>query len=57
LTITVSRILFGDRNVAERKLIMKWCEEAAENGGSFSIDEEYRSNQWYQIFTINWPEE
>lgn len=57
MTITVSRILFGDRNVAERKLIMKWCEEAAENGGSFSIDEEYRSNQWYQIFTINWPEE
>jgi hypothetical protein len=35
---------------------MKWCDVAAEGGGTFSIDEEWAKSQWYQVFTIDWPD-
>lgn len=56
MTTTVSRILFGSRSEAEGVLLREWCNEAARNGGSFSIEDEWRANQWYQTYTINWPE-
>lgn len=52
---TVSSILYNDRDGPQAKLLEKWCEEAAKEGGSFSIADERRETQWYRVYTINWP--
>lgn len=56
-TKTVSRVLMsGMTQEPERVLLRKWAESAADNGGSFQIDTEWRDSQWWMTYTINWPE-
>lgn len=54
MTTTVSKILASSLVDKERNLLLLWCDEAAKNGGSFSIASEY-SGHWYTVYTINWP--
>lgn len=56
MTTTVSQIKFGSASEAGNKeLLLKWCDDAAANGGSFSIETKY-TGDWYTTYTINWPD-
>jgi len=53
---TTSRVLMNsDREDA--KLVLKWADRAAANGGSFSVVNSYVSSEgaWMSTFVINWP--
>jgi hypothetical protein len=42
----------------ERVMLRKWCEWAAERGGSFAIENKWVGgigSYWATIYTINWP--
>lgn len=54
MTTTVSKVLFGKTHDCE--LLRKWCDEAAIQGGTFSINQEIFAGDWYCVYTINWPE-
>jgi hypothetical protein len=49
-------LLSGNTAEPERTLLRRWCEEAAANGGSFSIKQEWTESQWFTTYTINWPD-
>lgn len=54
MTTTTSRFLLNsDREDA--KLILKYAAWAADNGGSFSVTNEFRDSNWYTTVVINWP--
>ena len=53
---TVSRVLYmGEQMDTERIMLRKACADAANNGGTFSIDNVF-DHQWYTVYTINWPD-
>lgn len=51
---TVSRVLMSDICKDQHEALLKWCNVCAETGGSFAVQTVYADN-WYQIYTINWP--
>lgn len=51
--ITISRVMF---NRQENQLVQRWCELAASNGGSFSLEQAFADGQWWTTYTIEWPE-
>jgi|LakMenE18May11ns_1017448.scaffolds.fasta_scaffold9925674_3 hypothetical protein len=51
--ITISKILF---NRPENALAQRWCELAARHGGTFAIEQEWSAAQWWNTYTIEWPE-
>jgi hypothetical protein len=53
---TTSAVLTSGIDDAQNALLMKWCDIAATNGGSFSIDTKWVGN-WQRTYTINWPTE
>ena len=53
MTTTVSRVLM---NGEAAELLMETCRLVRDQGGSFSIDQEWASNDWYVTFTIHWPD-
>lgn len=56
MTTTVSRILYSSAaEAANKEMLLKWCDDAAANGGSFSIETKYTTD-WHTTYTINWPE-
>lgn len=56
MTTTISRILLNSTR-ADAALVLKWAHIAAENGGSFSVKNEWVDSNWYSTITINWPSE
>ncbi len=55
MTTSISKVLMSSCNEAEGKFLRRWCEIAASNGGSFSIETIYLTN-WFVKYTITWPE-
>lgn len=51
---TISKILASSNT--ERALLNKWCNECAEDGGYFSIENKVEDKQLFIIYTIDWPE-
>lgn len=52
---TKSAVTRTTNSEPERALLRKWCDIAAANGGSFSIDHAYTRSEWVTTYTINWP--
>jgi hypothetical protein len=61
MTTTVSQVRhYSAADTAEEALLRKWCDHAASNGGSFSIehpDARGVDGYYYAVYTINWPDE
>ena len=55
MTTTVSRFLLGSER-DDAKLVLKWADECAKHGGSFSVRNAYEEGTYYSTVTINWPE-
>ena len=53
MTTTSRFLLNSDR--ADAKLVLKWADWAAANGGSFSVHNAYTEGNWYSTVVINWP--
>jgi hypothetical protein len=51
--VTVSKILLNQK---VNDLLHRWCELAAANGGSFSVEQEWSKDQWWTTYTIEWPD-
>ncbi|MGH8431455.1 MAG: hypothetical protein ACREUF_13740 [Solimonas sp.] len=43
-------------NRPENDLVQRWCELAASNGGTFSIEQESSGGHWWSTYTIEWPD-
>ena len=56
-TTTVSRFLLNSQR-EDAKLVLRWAEIAAANGGSFSVKNEWITSEsnWFTTVTINWPD-
>lgn len=52
---TVSKILLNSER-DDAKLVIKWADHCAKNGGSFSVVNTYEVGAWISIVTINWPD-
>jgi hypothetical protein len=50
---TESAVLLN--STADRDLLRKHAESAANAGGSFSIANKWRGDNWYAVYVINWP--
>lgn len=55
MTTTVSKLLLNSDR-PEAKLVHKWADWAAANGGSFSAVNAFEGGHWITTITINWPE-
>lgn len=53
---TKSRIMVSPAREPERAMLLQWCHRAANNGGSFEINQEWFANDWWITYTINWPD-
>lgn len=54
-TTTKNRLLLNsDRHDA--KMVLKWAEWAAANGGSFEVRNLFTDSNWFSDITIHWPE-
>lgn len=51
--VTISKVIFNQK---VNDLLQRWCELSAANGGSFSIEQEWSTNQWWTTYTIEWPD-
>lgn len=51
--ITVSKVMFNQK---QNDILLRWCELAAANGGSFFITQEWSVQQWWTTYTIEWPD-
>lgn len=54
-TQTTSRVLLNSAR-DDAKMVLKWADLAAAQGGSFSVVNEYRGDDWYSVIVINWPD-
>lgn len=52
---TTSRILLNSDR-ADAKLVLKWADLAAENGGTFSVTNAWTEGNWHSTVVINWPD-
>jgi hypothetical protein len=52
---TTSRFLLNSQR-EDAKLVLKWADWAAANGGSFSVINEWRESNWFSTIVINWPD-
>lgn len=51
--VTISKVLF---NRSENDIVLRWCELAAANGGSFAIEQKWEVSNWFTTYTIEWPD-
>lgn len=54
MSTTISKILLNSER-DDAKLVLKWADQSASNGGSFSVVNSYEAGSWISTVTINWP--
>ena len=57
MTTTTSRVLMSRSGELEGTMLRKWCNHAAENGKSFTIEQKWINGTWFTYYTIEWPGE